>query len=178
MPRSRPGFLIMDASVLIDFCEADRTVLALVSKHVGQIYVPLPILREEVDQLSEEDWPALGITPVEPPFETAALAAQRRPGLSFYDTLCLLLARDNRWTCVTNDGRLRRECAREGIPTLWGLETLALVVEVRALPTADGAKLGHAMHRANPLYITERILEGFLRRIGLGTTKASRPRRR
>ena len=29
------GFLILDACVLIDFCEADESVLTLVSKYVG-----------------------------------------------------------------------------------------------------------------------------------------------
>src|SRR6266702_2300108 len=103
MTRSRQAFLIMDASVLIDFCEVDRTVLKLVSEHIGQIHVPLPILHDEVDELEMEDCAELGIVLVEPELAMAASAAQRRAGLSFHDHLCLLLARENGWTCVTND---------------------------------------------------------------------------
>jgi len=124
----------MDANVLIDFCDSDRTVLSLISKHLGTVHVPLPILLEEVDQFKDFDWTELGIIGVDPSLEIVTLAAQRRAGLSFHDHLCLLLARANGWTCVTNDGRLRRECATEGIATLWGLEVVALLVEDGALP--------------------------------------------
>ncbi len=113
MGRSRKGLLIMDANVLIDLCEADRTVIRLISDHVGQVHVPLPVLREEIDQIDEAEYADLGIVPVDPPLQTATEAAVRRAGLSFHDHLCLLLARDNGWTCVTNDGRLRRECAAD-----------------------------------------------------------------
>src|SRR5712691_10948386 len=109
MGRSRTGLLIMDASVLIDLCEADRTLIRIISDHVGQVHVPLPVLREEVEQIDESEYTELGIVPVDPPLQTAIDAAGRRAGLSFHDHLCLLLARDNGWTCVTNDGRLRRE---------------------------------------------------------------------
>jgi hypothetical protein len=84
---SRKGLLIMDANVLIDLCEADRTVIRLISDHVGRIHVPLPVLREEVDQIDEAEYAKLGIVPVEPPFQTAVNAAARRAGLSFHDHL-------------------------------------------------------------------------------------------
>src|SRR3990172_2486046 len=153
---SSKGLLIMDANVLIDLCEADRTVIRLISDHVGQIHVPLPVLREEVDQIDEADYAELGIVAVVPPLQTATDAAGRRAGLSFHDHLCLLLARDNGWTCVTNDGRLRRECAAEKIPVLWGLETVALL-------TAKAAEeIGRAIQRANPRFITDEVIKGFL----------------
>jgi len=81
----------MDANVLIDLCEADRTVIRLISDHVGRVHVPLPVLREEIDQIDEGEWADLGIVPVDPPLPTAAEAATRRSGLSFHDHLCLLL---------------------------------------------------------------------------------------
>ena len=120
MARSRTGLLdlILDANVLIDFCDADRTVFRLISESVGRIHVPTPILREEVAQLSVDDCPDLGISPVEPLLETALLAAPRRSGVSFYDHLCLLLARDSGWTCVTNDGRKPSQSAARPLETL------------------------------------------------------------
>lgn len=163
--RVHKGFLLMDASVLIDLCVADPTLVKLVSDHIGRVHVPTPVLLEEVEQVRREDWSALGIVPVEPSLETAALAAKRRPGLSFHDLLCLFLARDNGWTCVTNDARLRRECAAERVPVLWGLELIALLVEGEVLDVAAAAALGSAIRRANPAFITEGLLARFLERI-------------
>ncbi len=176
MGRLRTGLLIMDANVLIDLCEADRTAIRLISDHVGQVHVPLPVLREEVDQIDEAEYADLGIIAVEPPLQTATNAAARRAGLSFHDHLCLLLARDNGWTCVTNDGRLRRECAAEKVPVLWGLETVALLVDGGVLTAKAAEEVGRAIQRANPRFITDEVIAGFLGRIGLSPRKV-RPRK-
>lgn len=83
------ALLIMDANVLIDLCEADRTLIRLISQHVGPIHVPLPVL-QEVDQIDEAQCADLGILLVEPSLQTAIDAAtHRRAGLSFNDHLCL-----------------------------------------------------------------------------------------
>ncbi len=166
----------MDANVLIDLCEADRTVIRLISDHVGKVHVPLPVLREEVDQIDEDEYADLGIVPVDPPLQTAADAATRRAGLSFHDHLCLLLARDNGWTCVTNDGRLRCECAAENVPVLWGLETVALLVDDGVLTAKAAEEIGRAIQRANPKFITVSVIAAFLDRIGAAAKK--KPRRK
>ena len=168
----------MDANVLIDLCEADRTVIRLISDHVGQIHVPLPVLREEVDQIDEADYGELGIIAVAPPLQTATDAAARRAGLSFHDHLCLLLARANGWTCVTNDGRLRRECAAEKIPVLWGLETVALLVDDGVLTAKAAEEIGRAIQRANPRFITDEVIDGFLVRIGSAPKKKVRRKKK
>ena len=169
----------MDANVLIDFCEADRTVLRLVSEHIGPVHVPLPIIREEVqDLLADDDHAELGIVPIEPTLEAATEAAGKRAGLSFHDQLCLVLARDNGWTCVTNDGRLRRECEAEKIPVLWGLETIALLVDAQVLPVVEAERLGRAIQRSNPRFITDKVMKGFIERIGVVRKKPDpKPRR-
>ncbi|HVS10393.1 MAG TPA: hypothetical protein VMS76_11005 [Planctomycetota bacterium] len=161
----------MDANVLIDLCEADRTIIRLVSEHVGQVHVPLPVLREEVVQIDASEYAELGIVPVIPPLHTAVQAATRRAGLSFHDHLCFLLARDNGWTCVTNDGRLRRECAVENVPVLWGLEIIAFLVDGGVLTASAAEELGRAVQRANPKFITESVIVGFLERIGVAVRK-------
>jgi len=161
----------MDANVLIDLCEADRTIIRLVSDHISRVHVPLPVLREEVDQIDEAECADLGIVPIEPSLETAMAAATRRAGLSFHDHLCVLLARDHGWTCVTNDGRLRRECTAEEVPVLWGLETVALLVDGGALTAVAAEEIGRAIQRANPRFITDDVIAGFLERIGLAPKK-------
>lgn len=158
--------LVLDANVLIDFCQTDRSLLPLVSLHLGEVRVPLPILEEEIEQLGSEDWVGLGIVPVEPSLELLEAAAARRAGLSFHDHLCLLVAREHGGRCVTNDGRLRRACAAERVPALWGLEMLALLVEARALGLAEAERLARAVQRVNPMYINERVIERFLARLG------------
>lgn len=175
---SRKGLLIMDANVLIDLCEADRTVIRLISDHVGHVHVPLPVLQEEVDQVDAAEYVELGIIPVDPPLQTAIDAATRRPGLSFHDHLCLLLARDNGWTCVTNDGRLRRECAAEKVPVLWGLETVVFLVDGGVLTAKAAQEIGLAIQRANPRFITNDVIEAFLKRIGIAAKKKAGRRRR
>jgi hypothetical protein len=174
MERSPKGFLVMDANVLIDLCEADRTVIRLISDHIGRVHVPLPVLREEVDQIDEAEYTELGIVPVDPPLQTAIDAATRKAGLSFHDHLCLLLARDNGWTCVTNDGRLRHECTTEKVPVLWGLEAVALLVDCSVLTAQAAAEIGRAIQRANPRFITDKVIAGFLERIGLNQKASGR----
>ncbi|MGI5862446.1 MAG: hypothetical protein ACOX6T_10375 [Myxococcales bacterium] len=178
MGRSHERSLLIDANVLIDLCEADRTVIRLISQHVGQVLVPLPVLREEVDQIDEAECPDLGIVLIEPSLQTAAEAATRRGGLSFHDHLCLLLARDKGAACVTNDRRLRRECAAENVPVRWGLETVALLVDVGALTPEAAEEIGDAVQQASSQFITDPVIERFHARIGLKTTRklGRRPR--
>ena len=174
MSKSR-GLLLMDANVLIDFCKADPTVLKIISDDIGRVHVPTPVLIEEVEDIQREDWTALGITAVEPSTEIALRAAKGRPGLSFHDLLCLLMAKEMGWTCVTNDARLRRECEAEEVSVLWGLELLAILVEQRVLTEKAAAELGGAIHVANPAFITQSVIERFRKRIGV---RSGRPKKR
>jgi predicted nucleic acid-binding protein len=166
--------LLMDANVLIDLLKADRALFKLISGHVGRLHVPLPVLREDVKQIAEQDCAELGIVPVEPSLDIVVRAAVRRSGLSFHDHMCLLLARENGWICVTNDGRLRRECSSEHVAVAWGLEVIAGVVDAGGLTAPQAAKMARAIQRANPRFITDKVVSAFLERVGLGR----KPRRR
>lgn len=174
MSKSR-GLLLMDANVLIDFCKTDPTVIKLIADEIGSVHVPTPVLVEEVEDIQREDWSALGIVPVEPSTEIALQAADGRPGLSFHDLLCLLVAKEAGLTCVTNDARLRRECRAERVPVLWGLEPLALLVERDVLTEDAAATLGAAIQKANPAFITGKVIERFRKRI---SSRSSRSKKR
>jgi predicted nucleic acid-binding protein len=154
------GFLILDACVLIDFCEADESVLTLVSKHVGTIHIALPIF-QEVDQLDESSARALGLHVVEPEVDMLEAAARKRGALSVQDHLCFLLAKEHGWTCVSNDTALRRVCTTENVPLLWGLEMMGLAVEAGALPAAAAEKIAWAIHEANH-FVTQAVVERFI----------------
>ncbi len=149
--------LIWDACVLIDYCKSERSILKLTARHVGTIHVAGPVLAE-VEQLDSGSAADHGIVVVNPPLDMAMRAAARGGRLSFQDRLCLLLAKENGWTVVSNDGLLRRECTSEQVPVLWGLEILALLVEAGALPPEDACAVAEAIHRANR-FITKQILQ-------------------
>ena len=91
------------------------------------------LVLEEVNELDEQRSVAFGLAVVEPTLEQLAEAARGVGALSFKDRICLVLARANGWTCITNDVALRQECRDVGIRVFWGLETLAYLVDCGAL---------------------------------------------
>jgi hypothetical protein len=157
--------LIIDANVLIDFCKTDRTVLALVAKHVATVHVAEPVLAE-VAQLDRPGAEALGLHVVQPEYtlmKTAASAGVRSP-LRFQDWVCLLLAKQRTWTCVTNDKRLRTECEAHAVTVLWGLQLLLRLVERRALPAAAAIDLARAIHAVNRR-LPKEVIAAFTRQV-------------
>lgn len=163
MSGASSRFLILDSNVLIDYCAADRWVLTLISRHVGTINVPAALL-DEVDDLDASECDRLGLLVVELSLELLASAGRRRSGLSYYDHLCLLAAQQAGWTCVTNDGRLRRECGVEDVPVLWGLELMLDLIAGGHLTVAQAQEVAERIHQANPLFITKAIITRFLSR--------------
>lgn len=154
--------LLVDANVLIDFALADRAVLALVAGHVGAVHVPRDVLAE-VDQLDEAACAELGLVVVDGTLEQLAEAGAGSGRLSFEDRLCLILARDNGWTCISNDGRLRRECEAAGVAVMWGLQ-LMLELVARGTMTPDAAiEVAEAIGRVNPRMRPE-VIDEFRRR--------------
>ncbi len=168
-----PTFLILDANVLIDYCGADRSVLTLISQHVGRIHVP-SVLLEEVDDLDESECDRLSLQVVEPSIALLAGAGRRRPGLSYYDHLCLLAAKEAGWTCVTNDGRLRRECSVDNVRVLWGLEPMVDLVGAGHLTPSQARDVAERIHQANPLFITIDIVKRFAARVEAASMKKRR----
>ncbi len=153
-------FFILDACVLIDFVTTDPTLLTLTTQHVGRVHVASVVLAE-VEQLDESSAASMGLHVVEPELALSLDAAERQGALSFEDWVSLMLARDNGWTCVTNDRRLRRECEIHGISVRWSLALLELLVAAGAL-TVDGAgDAAEAFHRANPRYVSADIVSRF-----------------
>ena len=165
-PPNPPGYFILDANVLIDYCKTDRSILTLVAKHLGDVYVPQPVL-DEVKDVDAMNLPAMGIKIVLPETEALIEAASHRGPLSFEDRICLILAGNYGWTCVTNDGRLRKECQAQGIGVIWGLEPMALLVEQGQLSADAALEVALAIQKANPRFITAGIVGRFRTRIGL-----------
>ena len=162
--------LILDACVLIDYWDADPSVIGLVVRHIGPLHIAENVL-SEVKQVDRSAAATAGLTLIEPSLDMMTAAAHRRRGLSFQDHLCLLLAKERGWTCVSNDGRLRTACSEDGVSVLWGLELLAQVVEAGGLPARAAIDLAERMALANP-YLTAKVLRRFVVRI----RKASKSR--
>ncbi len=163
MPRNP---LLADANVIIDFCKAERSMLTLISTHIGRIHVLTPVAADEVVHLVEHEYAELGMVLVEPELGHLLAAGQKQGRLSFNDRLCLIVARERGWTCLTNDVPLRRECEAQGVLVMWGLESLALLVENNKLAPGDAKAVATQIHFVNPLHINEAVIDRFLRRIG------------
>lgn len=149
---------MVDANVLIDYLAADATILRQVSRHIGPLYVPRQVLRE-VPRLGPEDHDRLALRNVEETVEQLLEAGQQQGRLSFHDRLCLILARDNGWTCVTNDKALRRACEALSVPVLWGLELMIQLVAGGHLAAEAALETAAVIRKSNPQHITEDILE-------------------
>jgi predicted nucleic acid-binding protein len=156
--------LILDACVLIDLVEVDETVLSALVRHLGPVYIAAQVLAE-VDNLDEARAIELGVQVVEPSLELLARASAGRARLSFQDHICLLLAAERGWACVTNDRALRRVCESEGVAVYWGLQIIAQLVHAGGLPVDAAIELAEQIGVVNPS-ITREILERFRASLG------------
>lgn len=166
MSKKTRGLLILDANILIDFFECDRTIIKLINNHVGQVYLATPVF-DEVKQIKERDCIRLGIKLVEPDLDQLAEASGNIGALSFQDNLCLILAKEYGMTCVTNDKPLRRQCLSEKVSIIWGIELICMLVESGALSAKDGETIIQKIQTNNPKYITPAIVHQALIRIGV-----------
>ena len=153
-------FLLIDADVLIDYANSELRVLEKASKYIGKILVARPLLAE-VDQLDEASCKKLGLRLIDPSLEQLVESGMHRGALSFTDHLSLVLARDRKLICVTNDQRLRRACSDEGVKILWGLELMVQLVSKRRLSRLAAMKVAKKIHLANPHHIGQTILRRF-----------------
>jgi predicted nucleic acid-binding protein len=153
--------LIMDACVLIDFLNSDRKVFRLISDHLGTLYVASPVLDEIKEIENEQELVEIGLKVVEPETGDAMAAGGNVGPLSFQDWICLLTAKRNGFTCVTNDKKLMQTCKKEGVDTIRGLALLAKLHEAGGITTDDVLLIGREIHRSNPKHISAVILAKF-----------------
>jgi predicted nucleic acid-binding protein len=160
MPAA-PTVLLADADVLIDYRESELGILELVVEHVGRVAVLAPVLGE-VRGVTAAQCARLSIEVVEVETEQMMLAAEVESSVSFNDRLCLVTCREEGWTCVTNDGALRRLCERHGVETRFGLGLMVDLVAVGALTQRRAVAVAHQIQASNPLHINERVLARFM----------------
>lgn len=162
--KTATAWFIADANVLIDYAKTNLEILGLVAKYVGPVYIASAIM-DEVDQIDEAQCQTLGLTIVEGNLTQLTEASQRGGPLSFEDKLCLILARDNGWTCLSNDGPLRDACSEIGVTVVWGLEIMLQLVKDSHLSADEAIDVAQAIHLVNPLYVTKKIVTAFRNKV-------------
>ena len=156
----KKGPIVCDANILIDYRIAGTAILKALGEY-AEIIVPDVIL-DEARHLDREETESAGIGIYPVPIEMIADASNTLPGCSMEDTICYLLAKKNRWTCATNDKKLRRECLDNGVHIIRGLALLIELVEHRHLTKKQAAEAVKKIADANR-EITDEILTEFFR---------------
>ena len=157
--------LLTDADVLIDYRESEIKILELVVQHMGRVVVLAPVL-DEVQGVTPAQCAQLGIEVVEVETEQLVRATEVESRVSFNDRLCLVACREEGWTCVTNDGALRRLCERHGVTTRFGLGLMVDLVAAGVLTRRRAMAVARQIQASNPLHINERVIQRFLEALG------------
>ncbi len=161
MKGAHPSAVITDADVLIDFMTAAPHLLHVMATKLWAIHVPHLILRE-VDQLTATQAREMGIHIYSPTLDEMREAAVRGGALSQRDKLCLVIARNHGWACLTNDVLLRRHCRERDVTVIWGLESLGVLFKQSLATKRQVIDAAQAIHTSNPRFITKSILARFL----------------
>jgi hypothetical protein len=120
-----------------------------------------------VPELSRDDCEGLGIQVVTATEQqlTEAAAPGRKGPLSFNDRVFVLMARDERWVCVTNDKSLRAACVREALEVRWSLRLMLDLVALKALDRGEAERIAKAIAEENP-FITADVVADFCKKLG------------
>lgn len=114
-----------------------------------------------MDGLDFADCERIGLKTVEPNLYQLTRAAAKRGQLSFHDHLCLLVASEPGFVCVTNDKPLRKACTEEGVDILWGLEIMTALVRGNEMRAEDAIQTAEKIHISNPLHIPRKLIDRF-----------------
>ncbi len=68
---------------------------------------------------------------------------------------------------MTNDKPLRRECEYEGVPLIWGIELICILVESGGLPANHARGMILQIQQNNPKYISNKIVKLAFQRLGI-----------
>lgn len=164
MSKAPPAILLCDASVLIDYVAADIRILEIMATCIWKLATIIPVLRE-VKGLTKEKAEKIGITIHEPTFDELMDAAKPVAGLSSEDRLCLAITRKRRWSCLTNDVRLRKSCTECDVQVVWGLEAMIFLHRGGFIEKERAIKTAKTIQTSNPFHITDIVLKQFLQNL-------------
>ena len=151
---------VIDANVLIDYCDSELQMLSSFSRHIGTIYIARSTF-EKVRQLTVAAAKRHNLSIATPDAQTIIAASAKRGSLAYDDHETLLLAKLHGWICITNDKPLRRECDTEGVVCLWGLEPMKALVEQGIATVSKVLTVAKKIQSVNPGFITDAIINRF-----------------
>jgi len=93
---------IVDANVLIDYCDSDLQMLSLLSEKLGPVHIARSTF-DKVQQLTKTVAKKNHLLIKTPDSETIIAASTVRVSLAYDDRETLLLAKSHGWICITND---------------------------------------------------------------------------
>lgn len=155
---------IIDANVLIDYCKSDLLMLKLLATHISSVYISRSTF-EKVNNMNENEAKRHQIVVQTPDLDILILSSQTRGPLAYDDRETLLLAKKYGWICITNDKPLRKECKKENVSVIWGLEPLKLLVLNHLIDPDKAISVANKIQKENPRYITVEIVERFINQI-------------
>ncbi len=156
-----PAILIADADVLVNYHEAGFGVLELIKRHIGKVLVLEPVFHETGD-MTPGQCEQLGVDIVATETTWLMQAAETSTHVSFNAHLCLLACIDKNWTCVTNDGALRRLCVRRGVAAQYGIGPIEDMVAAGALTRQRAITIARRMQGLSPFHANERVIARFM----------------
>ena len=156
--------VICDANILIDYAKANKKIIGLVTEHLYEVWVPLPVW-EEIEDLTNKEGKDLGLNIIEPSLaQTYEAANMYGGGLSDEDNICFIMARDEKAICATNEKPLRKRCLDNGIDVLWGLQMIIQLCEIGKLKVDGAVKIGEKIVKMNTR-ITQKVLDDFIAKL-------------
>ena len=163
MKAHRFEAIISDANVLIDYVKVNKKVLQLAAKHLCDIHVPVPVLKE-IKDTTRSELEKLGINIFEPTVEQIIKAAEKPFGLSFEDQLCFIIAKEKSWICATNDKQLRLQCEAGSVGVIWGLDIMLQLNKEGHLDRSEAEKTAEKIGESNR-YIGKDLIKRFIAKL-------------
>ncbi len=165
-----PAILVADADVLANYYECGCGVLELIARHIAKVVVLEPVLHK-TDALTPGQCRELGVEIVETHTKWLLQAAETSITVDFNDYVCLLACIDKNWTCVTNEGPLRRLCLRHNVPTQYGIGPVEHMVAAGVLTQQRGIAIAQRMQGLHPFHRNERAIARFTAELVIRTSK-------
>jgi hypothetical protein len=152
---------VADAGSLLDIAEADPSLIQLVTTHVGDLRIPVPAL-VKINNAKAREIQRLGVSIHECTTENLIEAGPNRLNLSFEERLCLITARDEKWTLVTHDLVLKRACDADGLTSACALDLLLQLLKGAHIGGETAKNIACNLRRLNPKFMTEERIDSYI----------------
>jgi hypothetical protein len=155
--------IVCDANVIIDYFDNNKSVLSKCAAINYETHVPRQIL-EEVGQMDEAAAVSIGLKIYEPELSQLLESKLLKGTLSFQDWLCLIISRDEGWTCLTNEKPLYKKCQAEGVEVIRGFSIMYDLCSNGHLSKKESIDTATKIKNSNKM-IAEKVLNDFIQMI-------------